>query len=156
MENFLHKLNPAVKKPWLQLTAGLMWSGVGILLVSFAARWLKNLTALTVGEITLAGLILASAIYFFGFSKVARKNIARINALLQERVCLFAFQRWTSYPLIAFMIFLGIFLRLYSSIPKPLLAILYIGIGGGLFFSSLLYYRQVKSILELNRKDQPI
>ncbi len=143
MRNFFKKINPAVSKSWLQLMSGLMWSGVGIMLVSFATRWIKNLDGVTILWISLAGLALASAIYFFGFSKLARKNIQRINTLLKDRICLFAFQRWTSYPLVAFMIFLGIFLRLYSHIPKPLLAVLYLGIGGGLFFSSFLYYHQL-------------
>ena len=60
----------------------------------------------------------------------------------QERVCLFAFQKWTSYPLVLVMIAMGIYLRHYSPIPKPYLAILYIGLGLSLFISSLLYYRQ--------------
>jgi hypothetical protein len=41
------------------------------------------------------------------------------------------------------MISLGIFLREYSPIPKPVLAILYLAIGGGLFLSSFLYYKHL-------------
>lgn len=41
------------------------------------------------------------------------------------------------------MISLGIFLRLYSPIPKPLLAVMYIGIGGSLFLASLHYYKHI-------------
>lgn len=41
------------------------------------------------------------------------------------------------------MVFLGMYLRLYSPIAKPLLAVLYLGIGGGLSSSSLHYFRQV-------------
>jgi hypothetical protein len=41
------------------------------------------------------------------------------------------------------MISLGIYLRVYSPIPKPALAIFYIGIGGSLFLSSLHYYARV-------------
>ena len=93
--------------------------------------------------IIFAGIGSAAAIYFFGFSKMALKNVYRINAYQQERVCLFAFQRWTSYPLILFMVSLGLYLRLYSPIPKAYLAVLYIGIGGGLFLSSLHYYSRV-------------
>jgi hypothetical protein len=153
MQKFLAILNPAVKKQWLQLIAGLMWFGVGIMLITFASRWLNNLGVGSLMLISLAGLVMASAIYFFGFSKLARNNINRINAILKERVCLFAFQRSTSYPLIDLMIFLGIFLRLYSSIPKPLLAILYMGIGGGLLSSSLLYYRQLHTMVGFEKKE---
>ena len=124
------KYNPAVKKIWLQLAAGLMWSGVGIMLAL----------------ILLAGLSLGTAIYLFGFSKLARKNIRRIDALEKARVCLFAFQEWKSYPLVLFMIGLGLYLRIYSPIPKPLLAILYLGLGIGLFASSIHYYRRLAAM----------
>jgi hypothetical protein len=90
-----------------------------------------------------AGAVLGAAIYLFGFSKLARKNIRRINACAKERICLFAFQEWKTYPLVAFMVFLGIYLRIYSPVPKPVLAIAYLGLGFSLFASSLLYYRQV-------------
>ena len=110
------------------------------MLISLAIGWL---TVLTSGEslpFALTGIILAFVIYRWGFSKLAAKNIARIDILARDKVCLFAFQEWKSYPLILFMIALGVTLRVYSPIPKPYLAVLYIGIGGGLFLSSLHYY----------------
>ena len=137
------KLYPAVNKIWLHLLAGVMWSGVGIMLVSLAARWLGLVLFTQEILLILAGLVLALGIYYFGFSKFALKNVNRISAYPKDRVCLFAFQKWTSYPLVLFMISLGIYLRLYSPIPKPYLAILYLGIGGGLFLSSLHYYTRV-------------
>jgi hypothetical protein len=140
----LKKLYPGVNKIWLQLAAGLMWSGVGIMLISIAAtRWLKLFPWGELALVILAGGILGSGIYWFGFSRMARENIRRIEAYVKERVCLFAFQKWSSYPLVAFMVGLGIYLRLYSPFPKPLLSIVYIGIGVGLFASSIHYYGQV-------------
>jgi hypothetical protein len=138
-----HNLAPRTKKIWLHLTAGLMWSAVGILLLAFAATWLFAVDTWIVWLFSLAGCLLALAIFFFGFSKLAAKNINRIVSIPQENVCLFAFQRWTSYLLILVMIGMGIFLRHYSTIPKPYLAILYIGIGASLIASSFLYYVQV-------------
>jgi hypothetical protein len=72
------------------------------------------------------------------FARMAEKNIQRIEDL-PSRPCLFAFQSWTSYPLVAFMISLGLALRA-SPLPKPLLAGLYLAIGGGLFLASLRYF----------------
>ena len=141
--HFLQNIKPGVRKNWLQLTAGLIWLGVGIMLIGFASRWLKPVVFPTLIWLILAGCLLAIAIYFFGFSKMATKNIKRICQLEGEKVCLFAFQKWTSYPLVAFMISLGIYLRAYSSIPKPQLAILYLGIGGGLSLSSTRYFAQI-------------
>jgi hypothetical protein len=58
-------------------------------------------------------------------------------------VCLFAFQKWSSYPLVLVMVAMGIYLRRYSPIPKPDLAILYLGLGASLFASSFKYYAQM-------------
>ncbi len=139
----LHEYKPAAGKAWLFGLAGLLWMGVGIMLVVLAWRWLKLVSLPTALLLILAGIALATAIYFFGFSKMAKKNIQRIYALVGERICVFAFQGWKSYRLVAFMMALGIYLRIYSPIPKPLLAVLYMGIGGGLSSSSLHYFMQI-------------
>jgi hypothetical protein len=117
-----------------------MWFGVGIMLGTFAYNWLKSLPTLPLLLLTLTGLLLASLIYIFGFSKLARKNILRIQSLSGYRHSIFSFQRWTSYPLVVVMVAMGIYLRKYSPLPKPLLGAVYIGIGGGLFSSSMHYY----------------
>lgn len=140
---FFSQYKPAVRKVWLQLSAGLVWCGVGVMLNNFAARWLKLENTPTRFLLVMAGLALAAGIYAFGFSKLALKNIRRICALADEKVCLFAFQSWTSYPLVAFMILMGIYLRVYSPFPKPLLAVLYVGIGSALFAASLHYFTYV-------------
>jgi hypothetical protein len=94
------------------------------------------------------------------FRRFADQNIIRINGLTGERICIFAFQRWTNYPLVLIMISMGIILRLYSPIPKPYLAILSLGIGSSLFLASLRYYRYSTNIIsedepsQRNRTDQ--
>ncbi|MEJ2706492.1 MAG: hypothetical protein P8074_02645 [Anaerolineales bacterium] len=132
---------PGVPKDWLYGIAGLMWSGVGVMLCSFAYRWLAGRDTTQASIFALTGLGFAFVIFRFGFSKFASKNIHRLNDLKPRKVCIFAFQEWKSYPLVAVMIGMGIALRLYLPIPKPYLAVLYEGIGGGLFLSSFLYYR---------------
>jgi len=139
----LKKYKPGARKNWLQLTAGVVWLGVGVMLISIASRWVRLEKLTTALLLVLAGILLAAAICIFGFRKLARKNIHRIQAMAEEKVCLFAFQSWTSYPLVAFMVALGIYLRVYSPFPKPTLAILYIGIGGGLFLASLSYFKHI-------------
>ena len=140
----LETLRLGVDKKWLYLTAGLMWSGVGVYLCILAYGWLSVVVLMRAMPLALAGLLLSLAIWKFGFSKLASKNFKRIKAIRREKPSLFAFQKWSSYPLVAVMIALGITLR-HSPIPKPYLAVLYIGIGGGLFLSSLLYYPRVFS-----------
>jgi len=145
---WIKKLKPGVQKNWLQLTAGLMWTGVGIFLISLAVEWVFAPNVKYPWNYWLPGIGLAYLIFQFGFSRLARKNSLRINNLSVEEPCLFAFQEWHSYPLIIFMIGLGITLREYFPIPKPLLGILYIGIGGGLGSASLVYYRYLLLIIK--------
>lgn len=141
MMKFLTKLKPAAAKTWLYLTAGLIWSGVGILLNSYAYGWLSPLKWIRALPLALIGAALAFTTYLFGFSHAADKNIKRITAIKNNKPCLFAFQKWSSYPLVALMIALGIMLRKHSPIPKPYLAIVYITMGGSLFLASLHYYK---------------
>jgi len=133
-------LKPGLAKGWLLLIAGLMWTGVGIFLISLAWGWIFIPAVDRPWAYWLPGTILAGLISSFGFSRLARKNSRRIDNYSTDKPCLFAFQEWHSYPLVLFMIALGITLRKYTPIPKPLLGILYIGIGGGLGLASLQYY----------------
>ncbi len=142
-KTIVHKLarfKPGVQKGWLHAAAGLVWLGVGVMLAGIARQWLDLVDTSTALLLLLGGMTLAAGIYGLGFSRLARKNIRRIEALPGERACVFAFQEWKSYPLVAFMVALGIYLRVYSPIPRPLLALLYLGIGGGLFFAGSLYF----------------
>ncbi|MBE9474550.1 MAG: hypothetical protein IMY85_06630, partial [Chloroflexi bacterium] len=134
--NRINTLKPGVDKFWLFVVASLMWSGVGIYLDFLAFGWLRPLNLAPVTLFIISGLFLAVGIYFVMFRRFADQNIIRINGLTGEKICIFTFQRWTSYPLILVMISLGIILRLYSPIPKPYLAILYLGIGSSLFLAS--------------------
>lgn len=131
---------PAVSRKLLLILSGLMWSGVGILLNSFAIRWLRLYEGWPVVVSVLCGIMLGLAIAFFGFRKVAATNIQRILEM-PERSCVFAFQKWQSYILIAVMMSMGIFLRTTNIFPRLYLAPVYIGIGSALFISSINYYR---------------
>ncbi len=131
---------PRVPKHILVLISGLLWSGVGIFLVRLALRWFTELSTPEIIFAGIGGLILGITIAYFGFSGLADKNIDRINHY-QNKVCIWAFQKWTTYFLIAFMMSLGIFMRNTPFIPKFLLSQMYIGIGSALFIASLRYYR---------------
>jgi hypothetical protein len=139
----LGDLKPAAPKTWLQLLAGVIWSAVGAYLILLAWGWIFVLPLSRAWFYWLPGLALASLIYKFGFSKLAQKNSRRIKHLPVEKPCLFAFQEWHSYPLVLLMVAMGIGLRVYSPLPKPLLGVLYLGIGGGLSSASLHYYWQI-------------
>lgn len=136
-----HNLKPALPRRWLPALAGLMWTAVGLMLGRYAFVWLaQSFSWLHVG-LGLAGIAAAAVIYRLGFRRLARKNIERIRQL-NDPACVFAFLEWKSYAIVAVMITSGVLLR-QSAIPKPYLAVLYAGIGGGLFLSSFVYYRQL-------------
>lgn len=137
------KLKPGLQKKWLHLLAGLIWSAVGYYLIYLTRDWIKPAPKPIAIWVVVAGILLALVIYRFGFSKLANKNIHRIDALKSDKPCIFAFQEWTSYPLVMFMISLGIFLRVYSPIPKIYLAGMYIAIGFNIFLASLHYYKRL-------------
>ena len=134
------RLVPAVNKRWLYFVAGVIWSCVGILLTRLAYGWLLPVERWAAVPLALMGGLLAFAIYRFLFTWFADKNMRRVDNLSKDKICIFAFQQWTSYPLVVFMVTLGISLREYSPVPKPFLAVMYIGIGGGLLIASFRYY----------------
>ncbi len=135
---------PVVNRRWLYLIAGLLWGGVGIMLCSRAAGWLIGEPISREVLLSLIGITAGVAIYRFKFTKLVKRNIKRIEQL-DARASIFAFQSAFSYALIAFMMGLGIALR-HSAIPKPYLAVLYIGIGLGLLLASGRYYPHVRDV----------
>jgi len=134
----ISRVIPSVDRRWLYLLAALLWSLVGLMLCRRAAGWLAPAATGHAAALALAGIGSGALIYRFKFARLADKNIKRINCL-HERENILAFQSTKTYLLIVFMMGLGIVLR-HSPIPKPTLAVLYIGIGLGLFLASLRYY----------------
>jgi drug/metabolite transporter (DMT)-like permease len=113
-----------------------------------ALSWLVNSSqqaAVPTNTLVLCGLLglAAGGFIYRGFSRIAARNLRRIGAL-GERPCLFAFQSWKSYVLIAVMMTLGLLIR-RTSIPRHWLAVLYLGLAVGLAGSSLLYFQTVLS-----------
>lgn len=148
-KKFLIRYKPAVPIQWLLALAGVMWTGVGILLCSYAHTWLKVLPWRRLLLPYVLGSIFAGIVYRFGFSKIALKNIRRILEY-KEKACFFSFQEWKGYLIIAVMMTMGILLR-KSPLPKSYLAVLYLTIGGGLFLSSFHYFGNLSSV-DFSRK----
>jgi hypothetical protein len=135
----IRKFTPSVDKRVLVLLAGLMWCGVGVMLVRFAIVWLSPLGFRGGGLYYAAGFLAAMPIHHFGFLRIADKNLNRLMPLTDKR-CIFSFMTWRSYLIVLVMVSMGIGLR-HSSIPKQYLSILYNGIGLALFLSGIRYLR---------------
>lgn len=135
----------AARRETLVLVAGMVWSLVGLTLVSIAIAWLL-ISPRYVLLMVLSGAVAGYAIYRFGFSHLARINLVRIysQSPQKDKVCVFAFQNTRSYLLVLVMMGLGYGLR-HSGIPKTYLAAIYIAIGFALLLSSLLYYNRLRA-----------
>lgn len=119
--------------------AGLMWCGVGVMLIRYAVTWLTVLSVKTQIIFFSIGFLVALPIHLFGFSKIAGKNLNRLLPM-EVKKCVFSFMTWKSYLIVLFMVSLGITLR-HSSLPKQYLSIVYNGIGLALFLSGTKYLK---------------
>ncbi len=137
------KFKPAVNKRVLLLLAGLMWLGVGTMLLILSFSWLNAFS--THGSFLFGGVgvIVALVVHHFGFLKIVDNNLGRILPMEGSK-CVFSFMTWKSYIIVATMVTMGALLR-QSPIPKPYLSILYIGIGLALLLSSVRYMRVLLS-----------
>lgn len=125
-------------KRLLIFLSGIVWSIVGIMLCRLAYHWLTDVEGIPILWPVLAGTLLALVIHHFMFLKLLYRNMERILSR-EGKVCIFAFQAWKSYGIIIVMIAMGMLLR-HSSIPRQYLAVIYIGFGGAMLLSSLVYY----------------
>jgi hypothetical protein len=135
------QLKPAVHKNFLLFLAGVMWIGVGVLLNSYAVRWLTAYGKISAFLFAAIGLACSVVIHHYGFLKIVDKNLGRISKMEGKR-CAFSFMTWKSYFIVIIMVTMGIMLR-HSSIPKQYLSVLYIGIGFALILSSIRYFRNL-------------
>jgi hypothetical protein len=144
----IRKFTPSVDKKILVLSAGLMWCGVGIMLIRFAITWLTVPEIRGSGLYYAAGFLAAMPIHHFGFLRIADKNLSRLLPLTEKK-CVFSFMTWKSYIIVLIMVTMGITLR-HSALPKQYLSILYNGIGLALFLSGIRYIRFFIMLLSKN------
>ena len=141
----IKRLNPALGKKWHYLVNVVLWIGLGIMLVSIASRWLQSWDLVTNGLILAGGLLFGFIFYRFGFSRMAAKNIRRIEAKPGDKHCIFGFHGWKLYPIVVIMVLTFVALRENELVPLQMLAVLYFAIGFSKFASSMVYIRKLIS-----------
>jgi hypothetical protein len=119
--------------------AGVMWCGVGAMLLSYSVSWLSSFSGKSLLIFGSAGFLAAIPIHYFGFLRLADKNLDRLLPMTEKK-CFFSFMTWKSYLIVPVMVSMGIFLR-NSPLPKEYLSVIYTGIGLGLFLSGVRYLR---------------
>jgi len=140
MKKILENYKPAVRRHWLIFAAGVVWLAVGLGLTAAACYWLYHSAwpwSFVLGAVS---LLLGMIVYSFGFSRIVRKNLARIGDK-PETVCVFAFQGRRSYFLILAMMAMGYTIR-HLPIPRDIDAVVYFTMGSALILGSSLYFRQ--------------
>jgi hypothetical protein len=135
----LNKFTLLVDKKVLIILPGIMWCGVGIMLISFAVSWLSPYPGKEELFYFIAGFLAAMPIHHFGFLKIVDKNLKRLLPLTEKK-SVFSFMTLKSYLTVLVMVAMGITLR-HSSFPKRYLSVLYNGIGLALFLSGIRYFR---------------
>jgi hypothetical protein len=130
-----------VERRWLHAIAGVVWTGIGVLCITYAVMWLAPDALPLELSFGAAGLVVAALFFRFVFVGIVRKNIARIEEG-PTHASIFAFQGWKSYLIAAGMMAFGALMR-HSTVPKDWLAVVYEGVGVALLLTSLLYHRQL-------------
>ena len=127
-------------KPYLYLTAALIWGIPGVIITTKGVMAYAKLPAIDwwMCAITLAVL----AVFYLMFRRVVARYSAHIEKL--NTPC----PIWNTFPLrgwvlILFMIGLGICLRHVSSIPTEFYATFYSGLGPMLLLSSLRFLKKM-------------
>jgi hypothetical protein len=110
------------------------------MLCARAVGWLSEFGYSIEVEVEAAGVLVAVICYMYGFSKIVKRNIARIHSL-PERVSIFAFTAVRGYIMIVLMVSFGIILRT-SMEHKYYLSVPYTAMGGALLIGSFQFYRQ--------------
>ncbi|MFC2064870.1 hypothetical protein ACFLXB_07225 [Chloroflexota bacterium] len=142
---WLKIFTPALGKRWHYIVNVFLWVGLGILLPKIASQWILPGEWLSNSLILLSGLAFGVIFYEYGFSRMAAKNIRRIEALPGEKHCIFGFHGWKLYPIILFMVLSFQALRVYSLVPWQILAVVYFAIGFSKLASSTIYIRKLIS-----------
>ncbi len=135
----IRRFNPAVDRRLLLALSGATWIIVGVILCNLAIGWLLSADPERTALLGLSGIFFSLLIHHFLFLRIVDRNIDRILPM-KNKVCLFAFQPWKSYLIIAIMVGIGIILR-HSPLPRPYLSVIYIGFGGAMLLSSIRYIR---------------
>jgi hypothetical protein len=126
---------PRTTRRGLLIAAGFVWGGAGLLLLVRGYLFLPEAAGARVLPGILA-LIAGTLFFWFVFRTLTARNIARIRGLTIARPCLFSFQTWRSYIIMAIMITTGITVRSAGLIAPAGIGAAYVAMSVPLIVSS--------------------
>ena len=125
-----------VNKHTLILIAGIVWAiagfnivRIGLLAYQGNFTWWRGLLSIAV----------YAAFQIFVFGKMVKKHTGRILQYEEERQNFFRFFDTKSYLIMAFMMTLGIGLRVSGLVPDVYIAVFYTGLGASLLTAGVLF-----------------
>ena len=137
-----------VHKNTLILIAGIVWAiaGFNIVRIGLVAyqgnfTWWRGLLSISV----------YAAFQIFVFGKMVKKHTDRIRQYEEERQNFFRFFDTKSYLIMAFMMTLGIGLRVSGVVPNTFIAFFYTGLGASLLTAGVLFILSYTRVLRESR-----
>ena len=137
-----------VHKNTLILIAGIVWAiaGFNIVRIGLVAyqgnfTWWRGLLSIAV----------YAAFQIFVFGKMVKKHTDRIRQYEEERQNFFRFFDTKSYLIMAFMMTLGIGLRVSGVVPNTFIAFFYTGLGASLLTAGVLFIISYARVLRESR-----
>ena len=138
-----------VHKNTLILIAGIVWAIAGFNIVRIGLIAYK-------GNFTWWRALLSVAVYavfqLFIFGKMVLKHTNRILNYEDERQNFFRFFDTRSYLIMAFMMTLGIGLRVSGAVPNTFIAFFYTGLGASLLTAGVLFILRYIRVRAFSRK----
>ena len=138
-----------VHKNTLILIAGIVWAIAGFNIVRIGLIAYE-------GNFTWWRALLSIAVYavfqLFIFGKMVQKHTDRILNYEEERQNFFRFFDTRSYLIMAFMMTLGIGLRVSGAVPNTFIAFFYTGLGASLLTAGVLFIIRYIRVRALSRE----
>jgi len=131
LKKTLIRFKPGVPRNVHLVLAAILWTAIGIMLMTRAMFWLVASHRLW---FVLPAVILGSLKSVLVLDKTAKRGLDRILNL-SDGTCIGAVYSYKTWILVMVMMAAGITLR-HSSLPSSWLGLLYMTIGWALFFSS--------------------
>lgn len=142
--------NTMVKNKTLLLLASFVWLVAGFNIVRIGILvYIGNLTLIHIVYSVLVFIIF----WFMVFNKLVNKHTKRIQQYMTEKQYFWNFFDMKSFIIMAFMMTMGITIRVYNLMPETFIAVFYTGLGialslAGIKFAINFFQYKVESNIE--------
>ena len=144
---FINNVFVSANKRALFIFGGLLWAFAGIRVFTLGFGDLFS-HAENPYSYLLISVIVYLMFHNFIFSKMVNKHVRRITEKARDKYCIFSFFDVKGYLIMAFMIAGGITIRNLGIINPVYLGSFYIGLGGALATSGIMYFLSGVNIKE--------